>query len=491
MRNAAHTRCRRKRQVIIADCMNANGRPGRLNRTILWFVVRVSLYTAYGIATTTMSAHATEAGIRIFNVQVVPERNITLPKRNEDFTATLATVPYIVEDVSNSEHLKWGHTLVVLDFASTSPKNHICLVAEAFSQRVRQLNIDAVVVAAGQSPKLTYDPALGPGVDSVRLIVGGSLDQLTHACEQTALDRPSAPMQRLNGFDSIVTFQAIQGLYDLVDGPIRIFWLAEDFGWFDYRGNTSCDRPDPCIQSIRNAAFERLENSSEAGITVFPIVFDSDKNNRSQRAKSSQTRSATFFARYMGGFATWTSDKPGDTLTQLLSDTERGCTLRLRGPVQIRKERTASVRALQIRAKTGAGQFSWERPYIVNAPDGLVHGDPNLASFAPRLTWPSTDLDLKLGCIVPNSAEQGNGLQIMVPGATLSPKIGEVTVQINYMSDRSPILRQRVSLKRSNDGTVTVCVPLLRFSAGVRFQVIAMDPSIHWIAMKDITLTSP
>jgi len=132
-----------------------------------------------------------------------------------------------------------GRTVVVLDFASTSPTNHACLLAEA-SVAIKKLRDtpSPLVIAAGEARFLQV---VKTGHGGVFQVYGGEdLSAIEQNCAASRLRPRPSFHSTFNEYASTTTLRSLLSSFESNEYPVRIFWISERFRWFDTRGEIGC-----------------------------------------------------------------------------------------------------------------------------------------------------------------------------------------------------------------------------------------------------------
>ncbi len=424
---------------------------------------------------------------REFKVLVAPSESVDASSwKTNDIAAHIGKSEYKVQRVQPLGSA--GKTVIVLDFGSTSPTLHACLLAETLSALAHLKQFPTpMLVAAEYAPGLTSIVRFGP--KEYVVYGGGDLKEVTRACETGTPRRGRYPGSGAGAFGSIRIFDILSNVFGQNDGPVRVFWLSQYFDWFDLRAAPGCSliapAGDACHQPAPNVAFRDMKSISDVDLTVFPIVFGDHRHGHLVRLGREQIKGANYMAQYLGGFATPVSGAIGETLSRVLEETQRSALVSLAGPATDAKQPATLV----LRAASPNTAAIWQRPFIVN--DG--HGDVHLPGWAQVPPWQltpfvltSSDLRIDFGCRVPDSEPQPS-LRILLPAEVISASPGNVEIELHYQNEKGLSI-QRYDVDRSADPSELICIPLIHARDGTRFSVVVRDQSTGWIGGTDGTL---
>lgn len=372
-----------------------------------------------------------------------------------------------------------GKSVIVLDFAATSSSIHACLLAEVLEALPRLRVVPSpILVAAGPAPNMTTRVAFGPG-EEFAIYAGPDLAKLKHECLAGG-KRDNSVRVWAGAGDTLETLRGLANQFATEDAPVRLFWLAETFWWFDKR-NLSCPGSStyPCHEPPPNPVFEHLRAISDADVTVFPLVFGEHHNGRRGRVPHEQISEANYMAHYLGGFATPVNGAIGDTLLRVFEATGNGAVLSLDGPVTVGKD----PKKLTIRVVTPTGSIEWQRPFFVNQESLVLRKKEWLVT---PLVLPSSQFSVNFGCGLPE-ANPNASLGLTLPPEVREAPAGKLEVYLHYQNDPG-LAFQRVDVNRPSGLSGPLCIPIIHVRGGTKFSIVVRDQSSGWLGALDGTL---
>jgi hypothetical protein len=379
-----------------------------------------------------------------------------------------------------------GRTVIVLDFAASSPTNHACLIAEAWTA-IKSIHETPppLVIATGAASFLEYI-SFGKGGE-FQVYGGGDLAAMKQTCVAgEARERFSLPALFRMG-NSTNTFRSLIESFDSNQAPVRLFWVSDRFTLFDKIPRIVCPEfgnQFPCRVAPPNIAFPLLGQISKAGVTLFPIVVGDHRRGQVKAPPKEEMRVARYIADYLGGFATAVSGAPGETLLRVVQSTGKGLIVSLDGPVSNGrspdKQNVLSITSGTIR------ELHWHRPFSAGREAGMK--DPDMRAAVP-LVWPAEGLGLEFGCSMRHDPTEP-ALKLTIPHGVMIGALGKVDVYFSYLNEQG-ITKQRMTLEPRPDDPGTLCVPLIHARHGTEFQVIVSDRVSGWVGARKGLLVRP
>ena len=421
-----------------------------------------------------------------------PEVPRPLPQlRTENIEANLAGKPLKVIDVAGQEGAAHTPVVVVLDFANTSLRNQPCVAAELAPvlDKVGGHDFEVLVTGGTIGPFFNADFGI-PGRPVMVLFSYPSPEEPIKKCLSAEPRNELAPrLQRTYfGYESRILLKEIGLVLSAHPGPYRVFWISDSFGWINTTLALTKDIDpitdnDHAFENVPHLVSGFIENLSEAGVSIFPVLLPQRSGTVAvSRASSFDRRAAKYLAALTGGFVTEAGTAPGQTLARLLSVSDDGYVFRLRAPVTGRRFWDGMPHTLNVIDR--ADNLSFRRGFTVSEEGSVETSEEAFDHSEEHLFIPSRDLRLVGGC--PGKSSESS-VALFLPRQVLSAPASTVHILINYAPvSGGPLLKQRFELARPHaevgeTDSTAVCFELQHTEVGTSFNLVAFDEGTEWI----------
>jgi len=350
--------------------------------------------------------------------------------------------------------------VVIVDLAVTPVERHACLLFE----------LSSILPELGNVPVYTPISTMRRYLYSVEMANGLNLGLLSpadvlHSACQESLRTP----EKVPGLDytlyTMALFQALTARY-AQQGPLRIFWLSNNFSLFDWR--TATRRPSPIEFTQYPSMVELLAPSfSQGGAVLFPVQAEFPK--QSQQQLKSSSASGDYFALQTGGFISSTTNSPGQGLKFSISRSESYKPVLLRIP--------ASVPSTAIHP-SHLHLDSFSRIFVTNPPPP----PPLVESAGIKLVRATNDIQISAGC--EEMKTQETWVRIQLPERVMKSPSRKVLVHFEVLRQERRSLRQRVILNLDRP----LCVAVQDTVQNQPYLFIAHEEQSGWTATKTVLL---
>ena len=371
------------------------------------------------------------------NYFVLPNKAIggaTEAPRAADFRATVGKRAYEVRSVTPAADWKDLKTVVVFDLASTPQELQPCLIAQAklvAPRLFKERNIELFVVSS-QWTQFHYHFSFGNG-PAFEYFLPEPGAATTDPCSTPPVlkSKLSSYSRKFVNPSSENAFQDLVVALKTERGPVRVFWIGENFRWFDteYAGGGWYEAHD---FHPPNAAYGLVDEITRAGINVSPIIWLNGKQGTLQGTVSQ--RADAEMARYLGGQAIVCNGDLGPCLENALASLAQGWVVQVAAPAVYRTSRYG-LESIELWYQPDRTVLDLKRPFLHGA---MTPGDNRAPSWNPTaaLAVPLFDTEWltgKAGC----DAGTGNGrmtaeMAALIPAKALSSGMDELRTFVEF-----------------------------------------------------------
>jgi|GEM_PF-6483546 len=348
--------------------------------------------------------------------------------------------------------------VVLVDFAASAPEDHACLALELARVFPRLGGMPVYFTGATQT-RLLYPADMATGTQFGLLTPA---DRLEPWCTESKAKSERKPVLRRDTISVNEVVRSLGWLYDR--RPLRLYWIAGDFGVYDWRqyfGRPS-RRPMPGDSDIVPPPVPGLVDFLLVPFAQPPItIFAAHLPGASREIK----RSGQYLAEATGGLT--------GELSALLTDTAELPIARIEIP---ESERSHGPGLLRVRDSSGRDIL--HRPFTLERPPP---DRPKLDPLVGRVVTYSTDMSVKSGC---GGEKVGARFELDLPNR-VREAAGRLLVHIEFQAGKRS-LRQRLTLDRPGP----LCVVPHEEAPGTKFLIVVHDPVTGWTGAKNATITS-
>lgn len=371
-------------------------------------------------------------------------------------SGSLGDIKFRVAFTGTAEHTP---AVIILDNAVTPNYEQACLAEELAAALPGLPNVPAYA-AFGSRHDLIYVANMPNGL---QLGLLSQLAYLKQACALSPEQLKREPVMFERLIPAVDLFRSLARAYS-GRGPLRVFWLASDFGPYDWRIQSRM-RPAKAITIANRAATGIVdylaEAMSSASITLFPLVVVRNPNASGLQDRLSAARA---LAEATGGIAALATEHRGEGLRNLFAESEKLRLVRLT-PMQLEEGREDGE--LKLQSPTGG----WERRFVFPFRQPFERVMPD--EIAMRVVSFDTQMSLGTGC--PDRSLMGSYFHLELPAGEKSAA-SPLLVDVQYLRPNRPTLRQRLVLSRPGP----LCIPITDDGPGNSFIVVAHDAATGW-----------
>ena len=300
-----------------------------------------ALFFAASAGSLLTSAPAAPKPVLETNLLVFPNKPAGEVPPASDFRATVGNVKYEVRSVTSAAGSSNLKTAIVFDLASVAPEQQPCFIqqARAMAPELRRMPNVALFVVSYEWTEF-HQPFRYDSGETYEYFLPDPKAPAKDECASPP-PRESISWSRDWGGDkpSRESFRGLAAALQNSQGPIRVFWVGQYFGWV----HPICADSDQQLHEVLegrspleprytpNAAYGWLDAFTRAGISFWPIVW---LNGESAQAKGPKVnrKDASEIAQYLGGQASVCDRDLAACLKNLLNASSHGWIVRIAGP---------------------------------------------------------------------------------------------------------------------------------------------------------------